>query len=352
MDLGPGLNYFYGPNGAGKTAILEAVHLLCRGRSFRTQRVQSLIQNDAPMLVVRAQAEDELTGPVTLAMSKDRRSRTELKINGQSERRLSEAARLTPLQVMLPDVSDLVFGSPGTRRQWLDWGAFHVKPDYLAMLREYLRVLKQRNAALKELKSPFEPDPWTLRLVELAECVTARRRTYLAALKPHFHRNLHFLAPELDVSIGLQRGWPESESLEKLLGESVVREVKSGATQWGAHRADVVLRVGGSRASAVLSRGQGKMVASVMKIAQASLLSESMHRLTMFLIDDAGAELDDAHNARFFGLLDELGCQILATTTAKPDAGPAGTPIESSSTDSGSAKVKMFHVKRGAIEGA
>ena len=68
------------------------------------------------MLAVRALAVDELRGPVTLVMSKDRQAHTELKVDGERERRLSKVARLTPLQVMLPDISDLVFGQPGARR--------------------------------------------------------------------------------------------------------------------------------------------------------------------------------------------------------------------------------------------
>ena len=63
IDLAPGLNTFYGDNGAGKTALLEAVHLLCRGRSFRTQKTQTLIQKDADQLVVRGIIDDEARGP-------------------------------------------------------------------------------------------------------------------------------------------------------------------------------------------------------------------------------------------------------------------------------------------------
>ena len=123
--------------------------MLVRGRSFRTQQSISLIQKEREFLTVRGAIEDEHRGAKTLAISKDQRGHTELKINGVPERQLSEAARLVPLQVMLPDLSDLVFGGPRKRRQWLDWGAFHVEPAYLRELRDYLRVLKQRNALLK-----------------------------------------------------------------------------------------------------------------------------------------------------------------------------------------------------------
>ena len=336
-ELGPGLNYFFGDNGAGKTALLEATHLLCRGRSFRTQSARNLIQHDADMLVVRALGVDEMRGSVTLAMSKDRQARTELKVDGMQERRLSEAARLTPLQVMLPDVAELVFGQPGLRRHWLDWGTFHVKPEYLATLREYLRILRQRNTALKS-GSPL--GPWTEKLLLAAQSVTELRREYLEALAPHFQQSIAALAPELNVTLDFQQGWPRQESLEKLLGDSAEREVKLGATQWGPHRADVDMRVGPSRARMLLSRGQGKMVASALKLSQAAMLATQTRRATVFLIDDVGAELDAVHSGRFFALLQDLGCQILATSTQKPTVELARA----------AKTLNRFHVERGEVE--
>lgn len=340
VELGSGVNFFYGANGAGKTALLEAVHLLCRGRSFRTQRARSLIQMEADRLAVRLRAVDELRGPVTLAMTKDRQARTELKVDGERERRLSEAARLTPLQVMLPDISELVFGQPGVRRHWLDWGTFHVKPEYLVTLRDYLRVLKQRNAVLKDAhRTAAELRPWTEKLIAAALAVTALRGDYLTALEPHFQSAMTALAPELAIDLDFQQGWSKEDSLEKLLGDSAEREVKLGATQWGPHRADVELRVGAVKASALLSRGQGKMVASALKISQAALLATQTQRSTVFLIDDVGAELDAGHNVRFFELLKDLDCQILANSTHAPAAHLA----EVANT------LNVFHVERGSV---
>ena len=337
LELNPGLNFFYGANGAGKTAVLEAVHLLGRGRSFRTHRARTLIQHDAETLTVRATVEDEQRGAQSVAISKNLVGHTELKINGLTERRLSEAARLVPLQVMLPDIAELVFGGPQIRRQWLDWGTFHVKPEYLRSLREYLRILKQRNAALKLAHSDLEP--WTTQLVQAAEIVDAHRVDYLKAFVPEFEHTIGRLAPELAISLVYRRGWPDGESLDKVLGEWGLREVKSGATQAGPHRADIELRVGASKASAVLSRGQGKTIASALKVGQARLLAESARRSSVFLIDDVGAELDESHNSRFFEMLEEMGCQILATSTQKPvNANPFTGE-----------RINVFHVEHGKV---
>ena len=356
FELAPGLNTFHGDNGAGKTALLEAVHLLCRGRSFRTQKSQSLIQEGADRLMVRARFKDEIVGSASLAISKDRRSRTELKLNGASERRLSEVARLTPLQVMLPDIADLVFAGPAGRRSWLDWGAFHVKPGYLERLRAYLRAIKQRNALIREGADVALRRPWDEKAAELGDAVTGDRRAYLCELNPHLVFMLGQLAPELqpDLEVRYQQGWPLDESLDKLLGEPRSREVKYGTTLWGPHRADVQLRLRGSTAANVLSRGQGKLVASAMRISQAALLSEKDRRSTVFLIDDAGAELDVTHNERFFGLLRQVGSQVLATTTRNPQTdGPMARLTEQHHVAelTTAAEIRVFHVKHGSVRG-
>lgn len=345
LELAPGLNTFYGENGAGKTALLEAVHLLCRGRSFRTQNSRSLIQHGEKELLVRAVIEDELRGPTRLAIRKDAHSRTELKLNGLPERRLSEIARLTPIQVMLPDIAELVFGGPSLRRSWLDWGMFHVKPEYLHRLRRYLRSVKQRNAMMKEGGNTQALRPWNEEVARLGEAVTQDRQEYIGWLTPHFQSVLAELAPEIVLDLRYHRGWAKDEALHKLLAEPSPREVKYGTTLWGPHRADVQIRLDGAPAAAILSRGQGKLVASALQIGQAALLSGRDQRSTVFLIDDAGAELDLAHNERFFGVLQRTGGQILATTTRIPNA--------SRQTSHGfignRPEAGVFHVKHGAI---
>ena len=100
VELVDGLNYFYGENGAGKTAILEAVHLLARGRSFRTTQAAELVRRGAEHLTVRAEAVDEHHGTRRVALARWLRGRAELRIDGEPRRKLSQAAELLPLQVM------------------------------------------------------------------------------------------------------------------------------------------------------------------------------------------------------------------------------------------------------------
>jgi len=343
LELGPGLNYFYGDNGAGKTAILEAVHLLARGRSFRTPQSAELVRREAEHLTVRAEVDDEHRGRQKLGVARWRRGRAELRINGEPGRKLSQAAVLLPLQVMGPGLSELVFGGPAERRQWLDWGLFHVEPRYLAALRSYLHAVRQRNAALRGVRAGDIPaqalEGWSVEVARLGEAVSASRIGYLTELCPLLAETLHTLAPELDITFGYRTGWKSGVALRKVLGDSVSREVKSGFTQHGPHRADVDLRAAGLDAGSTLSRGQGKALASAMMLAQARHLQHAAKRSSVFLIDDVGAELDLPHSGRFFSLLAELGAQVLATSNALPATLPALPGSEP----------RAFHVEHGQV---
>ena len=344
LDLSPGFNFFYGENGAGKTALLEAVHVLARGRSFRTQQNNELIQVGGDALVIRATAEDEHRGRQALALMRSRSGKTELRINGESGRRMSQAATLLPLEVMVPTMVDLVFGGPALRRQWLDWGVFHVKPQFLALLRRYVASLRQRNACLKGIASgtmkPADLPAWTQELATLGLAVDELRRAHLDILRPIIARTLETLSLGLDVGLSYRQGWPEGGDLEKLLSESVPREVKSGATMLGPHRADVEFRVHGIAGAGTLSRGQAKILASALMLAQAEVARALAKRASLFLIDDIGAELDDKHRRELFGSLVQLGCQVLATSVQPPDE-----QILADCRD-----YAMFHVEHGKVE--
>jgi len=343
IELSAGLNMFVGPNGSGKTALLEALHILSRGRSFRTRNTSSVIQHDQRMLTVRGVLQDEHRGRLSVGVSKSSSNQTELKINGEPEKRLSEVAGLLPIQLLLPNAADLLFSGPSVRRQFIDWGAFHVKPSYLPVLKDYQKVLKQRNALLRRVNQqgdPTELEGWSSKLVLLAEQVTFLRDGYLEALKGPFRAALEALDEELILHLGYNRGWRSGLEYSDALRESSERDHAYGSTQCGPHRADVkIVTDRGVDAASELSRGQAKTVAHAMSLAQAKLVESSVGRKSLFLIDDVGAELDKKHSARFFSLLSGLECQVFATSTLKPAL---------VASFSGNRQL-TFHVERGGV---
>lgn len=338
LELDPAVNLLIGPNGAGKTAALEALHLVFRGRSFRTARAERVVRHGQERMAVGAACLGPVLGRVRVAYVREN-GRVALSRDGRTVRASSLIATLQPIQLLLPDLSDLVFGPPTARRQWLDWGAFHVKQDHAATLREYLRALRHRNALLRtdDRQTLFV---WTEKVAELGERVAANRRRYLDEIKPEIEWCLGALHAGLTTTVDYQPGW-RGEGLMETLGEQVDRDVKSGLTNAGPHRADVDIKCAGGDAADVLSRGQGKVVASALRLGQARHLA-AHGRQSLFLIDDVGAELDAAHNERLATVLDDMECQIVATS-AHPDAGEVLR---------GSRGGRLFHVKQGRLSAA
>ena len=339
LDLNEHFNYLLGPNGAGKTSVLEAVHLLARGRSFRGRRIAPIIQDGQRSLLVRVVLENGST----LGFSRDRAGKTQLHVDRVAARKLSDAAALLPVHLILPDVSQLVFGSPGERRQCLDWGMFHVKPAFLPALRDYLGAVRNRNAVLKSWGGANSREAlraWTETVCRQAEAVHRYRCAYVEDLAAHFESALSGLEAGISVELAYKNGWG-AEELAKVLGETLDNDVKSGSTGAGPHRADLSLKVGERDAGATLSRGQGKLVAIGFVLAQAQLLKSCTGQRSVFLIDDLGAELDSAHGRRMLALLRSSDCQVISTSTRAP-----GADFEELF---GSADLAVFHVEQGRI---
>ena len=339
LSLNHQFNYLFGENGAGKTTVLEAVHLLARGRSFRGRRIAPIIQHEARGLLVRA----ELENGHSLGLSRDRSGKTELHVDRREVRRLSDAAALLPVHLILPEVSQLIFGAPGDRRQCMDWGLFHVKPGYASALRNYLSALRQRNAVLKSWGATGSRTAigiWTEAVCREAESVHEFRSAYVADLIPCFQAALSSLAADLPVQMAYKSGWGDGQ-LAKVLGDSLDNDVKLGSTVAGPHRADLSFKAADRDAGAMLSRGQGKLVAIALILAQAQLLNDRTGQRSVFLIDDLGAELDRSHGERMLTLLRSSGCQVISTSTRAP-----GEEFEALF---GRENTAMFHVNQGQI---
>lgn len=351
----PKLNFFAGANGAGKTALLEAIHYLVRGKSFRSSQTTDLIGHDVEQLLIRTalQVEEFERVEVDAAVLRPRHKRQQIRWRGAPVNSFARISSNVPLQVFLPSLSDLVFGGPGERRRWLDWGTFHVEHRYLDHWRSYSRLLHQRNALLRALGNTesltrsSEFTSFTEAMITAAELVTTARRAYLKAWNPYFETRLAQLSQgtslESTLTLSLKPfGSSKSLSLRDLLGESTPREVKSGITVYGPHRADCELNIGSLQAASIASRGQGKLIALAMMIAQADVVAARSNVASVLLMDDLDAELDEIARAQLYEVLADCRAQAFIT-----GVNPGPEMIRTASAAEGS--YAMFHVEHGSV---
>jgi DNA replication and repair protein RecF len=342
IQLGEGFNCFVGANGAGKTTALESVYLIGRGRSFRSASLDSVVQHDADKLSVFI---DLQTGAAvdTILVNKQRRQPLVIQMNGQRTAKVSDVAVRLPLQLLTPDVSELVFAGPAERRRYLDWGLFHVEHRYHALARDYSRALSQRNTWLRDNYSTRDErlDPWAEVLQDLALEVDYFRQSYCLELFEMIRNTAHSLDIGIEPEFIYQKGWKSKEgvSYAELLQESAIGDVKSGATRIGPHRADITVKSGGYDADQTLSRGQAKLVAIAMKVAQVELLRRKTGKQSTVLFDELIAELDYQRTGKVLEMLARSGCQVIISSVELPDA------IKRLIGN----QARLFHVKQGAI---
>src|SRR5579859_7806207 len=312
LDPAPRANLILGDNASGKTSLLEALFVLSRGRSFRTVKTDNLVRLGAEGFLISAQSVDA-SGSVSLGLAKQD-GVLEARIGGSPAQTLAELTERLPVQLLDSGSHQLIEGGPRHRRQFLDWGVFHVEPRFLPAWRRYQRALKQRNTLLRQRAAEPLLKTWEPELSEAGLLLDQSRRNYLSELEPVAVSWASRLLGGLDLKLRYLQGWGEGKTLVEALDVSRSRDREQGATQIGPHRAEVVIEIGGLPAQQQVSRGQQKVLAGALLLAQAAYLHQAIGRQCLLLLDDLAAELDTNHLGRFLDLVQETQAQTFLTS--------------------------------------
>ena len=334
----PGINVIYGQNGSGKTSILEAIYFLGMGRSFRSHLSQRVINHDDDKLTLFATL-NLARGDSKIGLRRFRNGETEVKIDGEKVKRLSTLAEALPIQVITPESFSLLFEGPKSRRQFIDWGAFHADPQFYGAWTNVRRVLKQRNQLLRNGSAYSHIQFWDQEFVRYAEQVTEIRNHYVDSLNELLKGIIGEFLPSVDVKVSFTRGWDSKTDFAELLENQYSRDLATGHTVSGPHKADLRLRVGTLPAQDALSRGQLKLLVCALRIAQGKLLKQQIDKHSIYLVDDLPSELDAQHRQLLLKQLTDTGAQVFVTAID-----PAAI-VDSLHTPPG----RMFHVEQGRV---
>lgn len=299
-----------GPNASGKTSVLEAIYVLGRGRSFRTRRLDQLIRTGAQRLVVYG--ETEIGGrrvPLGVEASPEG---IRARIGGERVDSLAELAAALPVQIIDPEIHRLIEEGPSQRRRFLDWGVFHVEPSFVGHWQKYHQALRQRNAALRSDPTPSVVSAWDAELIRYASLVTDARLRYVELLRPVAAEVATRLLG-MELTLGYRTGWLRDLDFPQALERSWRQDQELGSTQVGPQRAELSIKLDGIPARDRISRGQQKLLAAVLLIAQIKLFDEDGVRPTL-LLDDPAAELDAHRLSAFIEEVRAQPLQLVVTT--------------------------------------
>lgn len=343
LILNPAINIFYGSNGSGKTSLLEAVFLLGRARSFRSRMLQSVINTNDHQCTVFGMTQQQ-GSCIPIGVTRNRQGGGVFKVGGQAVSAASSLAEALPLLLINQESFNLLEGSPQHRRRFVDWGVFHVEQGYQQVVQRFQRVLKQRNSLLRHDRiDPGVLATWDREFEEVAGDITTARKNYLQQLLPIIREVLSELSPALEeIGFELHAGWDEDHPLSLILEHDRRRDQQFKTTHHGPHRADLKIRIDRHNANERMSRGQIKILAIAMLIAQGFLFHRRTGRHCVYLIDDLAAELDEHHKKLVGKLLQDMGAQILIT-------GADRAVFRDLWSDLRPEKIKVFHVEHGQI---
>lgn len=315
IDLHNDLNFIVGNNGSGKSSILEALFYLGHGKSFRTNKVDSLACYNKNKFVVSIKNESNCQ----LGLSREIESgQSRIKINGVFHKRLSDLAKHIAIQIVTPESFKLFFGGPRERRRFVDLGMFHVKHSFANQWKDFNRILKHRNACIK--KSYFGDNNdmflyWSEQFCKMSIEVSNIRKDYCLKLITELDVWLNLLLPDLNkrVSVQYHQGWPNAKKLMEVLFNNKDRELKYGYSLYGAHKFDIKFLLDGQPLEYSLSRGQQKLFLLALTFAQSKMIASVNRVKPILLIDDIGAELDENSRQVLSLALEKLNCQVIIT---------------------------------------
>jgi DNA replication and repair protein RecF len=337
LDLTPGMMLLQGDNACGKTGLLEAIFYLATAHSPHAGAERELIRwgaSDEPIPFARVEAEFEKRGgartqlEIVLVQAEEKnragaqktngRVSKRIKVNGVGKRALDLLGELNVV-LFLPEDLDLVFGSPGDRRRYLDNTLSQIDPRYGRALSKYNQIVEQRNSLLREFRerayNPSELAIWDEQLVGEGTYLIARRADAIERyneLVAEIHPRLTDAREELRLayqpSVAPIPARPDSGAVSARfaaqLEELRARELGAALTLVGPHRDDIRFFIKRDSRTAnpidaitYASRGQGRTIALSLKLAEVALMRAETGEEPVLLLDDVMSELDATRRA-------------------------------------------------------
>lgn len=354
ISLDPGLNIFVGDNAQGKTNLLEAIYVLSLSKSYRTTRDTELIQKGAPQAAITCQVSKLALLDLGVAVSLTQKKR--LLVNQKSTNASSFVGNLNTV-LFTPDSLQLVKGSPGDRRRFLDVQVCQIDAVYRSTLLKYQRVVRQRNSLLKDAydnRSLINQLPgWDSQLVSLGTKVILRRQGVVATLQKQSQRAHDLISQELEDLQLIYQPFFENpstieaatrysqEDIENIFFEQLQKvraeEVRRGYTLVGPQRDDLIFKVNELDLRKYGSQGQQRTAVLAYILAELDLMHEEMGDYPIVLLDDVMSELDDKRRIYLLSLLNQKAQTIVTTTSLD------------SFTDEIIDRAKVFQIQRGRI---
>ena len=338
------INVLCGANASGKTSVLEAIWYLSSGKSFCTKNLNNLIHypffgvsaKDTSITsikklsikaLVKLEEDSDVIPAADYGISRQADKNIYNIANNIQKNALKHSKALATL-LITPENLLMVGGMPNLRRKRLNWGCYYLFPLYHKIHASYERALKQRNKALKQNLNNEDVQRWDALLAREARYISECRENYIKLLEPFFKSALsdtiHSLQAQ-NVTLSYFNTINSSSANEfseqlwlETYAKSLAQDRRDKHTNYGPHRGDMRIKFNNKEIEGQLSRGQWKILSSILLISQAMLLKQELGIQAIVLIDDFSSELDATHRANLIRYIEEtVGSQTFISTVSQ-----------------------------------
>ena len=335
LEFSRGVTALVGPNGSGKTNIVEAIGWLTTTKSFRGAPTDALIRRGTDRAIARAQLRSDQR-ELLLEAELPRTGRARIQMNRQRVQRTRDLLGVMSLTVFAPDDLEMIKGSPGERRTYLDHVVVSEHPRNEAIRANVEKVLKQRNALLKGVHgrldndAAFTLDVWDQKLAESADQLGALRADAISRLNPLVAQALRAVAGEgHEVELRYTAPWcaeTQGNGLLEALGQARNDDVRRGVTTVGPHRDEIEIVLNDMPARTHASQGEQRSLALALRLAGHELVRNTTGVAPLLVLDDVFSELDDGRSAALVAALPS-GQTLLTSAVDLPEGAIADATI-------------------------
>lgn len=313
--LDKNINVIYGNNGEGKTNILESVFVCALGKSFRTSKEKELIKIGQDYAKINIDFEkDDRAGNIKINID----NKKSFFLNDVKLNKTSEVLGNIYVVLFNPDDINILKQGPANRRRFLNIMISQLRPNYVHLLNNYMKVLEQRNIYLRQVKYENKNiallDIWDEKLAELGEKIYEYRRDFIEKIIikiNKIHQNITNEKETIKIIYNSNCS-NKAEYLNKLKNNKNI-DLQKGYTTLGIHRDDFSVYINDKLVNVYGSQGQQRTVIISLKLSELEIIYDEIGEKPILLLDDFMSELDK--NRREYLLNNFIDNQIIITCT-------------------------------------
>lgn len=323
LNFSENLNYIVGGNGEGKTTVLEAAYYLCTTKSFNSKDSEAVNFNEQEFEIIgkfNHLTEDNIR--IYFSLSDNR------KYYFQNDKLISRNSQIIgkyPVVILTPGDHQITQGSPSERRKFVDSIISQASANYLNILLDYNRTIKQRSIVLARLKENYtkqallELEAWTEKLIENGNELISYRKKFIIEFNDYIKNSYKKIVgdaelPEINYSCNVGEEKDFNENFKRILIEKRDEEIRRNTNLVGPHKDDFIFTINGINLKTYGSQGQHKTFQSALKFAEFFYLKNITGKTPIFLLDDVFGELDAYRAGKISKYLKEVGQAFITLT--------------------------------------